>query len=184
MYYLVGLSTAAPVPVTEVVGECQVHQEFVMSSIRCISYLCSALLRGCLTLKIIGLLLRLLRWSEVGSGLQLGSVQLFVPEFRLRIHCCCHLRLMPNASKLFAPIVRGRAQYCVANVRPSSRVARSTVAQLSTGICGAALATPRMHARHRSFRFRGPQAMPCPGPGYGHEPGPCVRLESFVLFDL
>lgn len=62
-------------------------------------------------MKIIAVLLRLLRWSEV--GLVCISVELcLVPSSVFAFV----FRLMPNASKLFAPIVRGRAQYCVANV--------------------------------------------------------------------
>lgn len=158
-------------------------------------------------MKIIGLLLRLLRWSEVGlvwSAAELissvlCSVFVYVavaifgscrmpPSYLLPLFAVVLNIALPTSA--FASVPWSRApsllplQYCIQS------------SQLSTGICGASLATPatapRMNARHRSFRFRGPQAMPCPGPGHGygygyghgHEPGPCVRLESFVLFDL
>lgn len=113
-----------------------------MSSIRCISYLFLSLpLYICLRLSYLENHCSVPAAATVVGGrprLQLSSA-LFGPEFRLRFR----LRLMPNASKLFAPIVRGRAQYCVANVPPN--------VQLSTGSWGASsLATPRMNARHGS----------------------------------
>lgn len=113
-------------------------------------------------------------------GLQHSSA-LFGPEFRLRLR----LRLMPNASKLFAPIVRGRAQYCVANVPSNFPTVHGHLGSFFVGY------SPHERTPWQRFRFRGPQAaMPShamsPGPrhGHGHESGPCVRLESFVLFDL
>lgn len=134
-------------------------------------------------MKIIAVLLRLLRWSEV--GLVCISVELcLVPSSVFAFV----FRLMPNASKLFAPIVRGRAQYCVANVPSNFPTVHGHLGSFS------ALATPRMNARHGSAFVFVVHKQPChamspgPGPGHGHghghESGPCVRLESFVLFDL
>lgn len=135
-------------------------------------------------MKIIAVLLRLLRWSEV--GLVCISVELCLVASSVFAFV---FRLMPNASKLFAPIVHGRAQYCVANVPSNFPTVHGHLGSFFVGY------SPHERTPWQRFRFRGPQAaMPChamspgPGPGHGHghghESGPCVRLESFVLFDL
>lgn len=135
--------------------------------------------KGCLTLKIIAVLLRLLRWSEVG---------LVCSSFRSRVPSSSspsRLRLMPNASKLFAPIVRGRAQYCVANVPSKCPTVHRHLGSFFVGY------SPHERTPWQCFRFRGPQAaMACHvlvlGMGMGMSQGPAFAssLLSYLIYEF
>lgn len=136
-------------------------------------------------MKIIAVLLRLLRWSEV--GLVCISVELCLVASSVFAFV---FRLLPNASKLFAPIVRGRAQYCVANVPSNFPTVHGHLGSFF------ALATPRMNARHGSaFVFvvhkQPSHAMPCLlvlvlGMGMGMSQGPAFAssLLSYLIYEF